>query len=1034
MDGPQQVPKKGRKFAMRPARRGGNDSQSEDDGHDLHARLRRQEVAELAAAEEVENSISSLFPPLETMPVDDEPETQQPDDDDDVPPVSWDLMSERERASYGPSDGEDNNEEDAIFVGGIEAQPEEPVQPESPPSRPKRKRRRTAKAAQSSPVAKRSRGRRQGLGVTNVVEQVSAAMAKARPIATMERQTRAAQRKEQQEKRQQEEEVEPPQDETIEEAQEQVQEDREVGEAREEDAREEEKEQEKEVEEVEEEVEEPPPKTPRRQTRNRRKATSATPTRTLRRVRQGQPSSQNAATIGGEGEEADINNEIENETQQEAEEVPSQTIPETSQDTAPSGSVYDQSEAAEESDRSRPTRTAPRRVAKRKRSKPQSADDNSEEENEMGESVEAQEPEAVCGLLKIAFVSTKTAAAIAQLMGSVGWTGKLTWKMGLRSLYTNPNESGPSPVTRECRELLALLAYLDELYTAAPHPGPSDQDIERQQSDLRAQEQYLWQKKEQADSYANNVSLLVTVICDETLQPLAGYATNASRENVHSRAVLADDLLVFVIPRLASLLQTAYALGGRMPDEELDPNSFYVPCDTVQLTFANWHAVSRVANWLARLEGALAYELGYRAERDILGRYRYLEDSDYDDDRPYPNTTRNRRNGRAPRNRLGRRSRLGSDRTRPRQSLSGEAVDAVLYEPSPAVKRLDRCRLKPLLNQLQDEICRARIDLERSVQRRPQPVPGDDGEANSEADSNEGSWVPVEIAAAQKPQTQGNQEQQQRGERLEIELPVTEITEEARVARNNQRVEGEEGDDLEDDIQDEPLMTPAIEAARQIGFFVESVASVESVAVENAAELVRETEKEAEARAEESRPRADAMQAEAPEAVTASQTPEVSQGVQAMQEVQVAAAEVVEAPAASPGRVVETFRTNTTPTPATPTPRAASQTHVSPAKAAPVVAAPARSPPTTPAPAPSTAASTGTSQAYTKAELKTILVRLRKLRGTAQLDLVRLAADFGRDVYDVASRVEAIKNAVRATALKDKKPVPHWAQAGYLIR
>ena len=105
-----------------------------------------------------------------------------------------------------------------------------------------------------------------------------------------------------------------------------------------------------------------------------------------------------------------------------------------------------------------------------------------------------------------------------------------------------------------------------------------------------------------------------------------------------------------------------------------------------------------------------------------------------------------------------------------------------------------------------------------------------------------------------------------------------------------------------------------------------------------------------------------------------------------------------------------------------------------------VASSPAPAPTPEPAPASKSAAARPAeasqddslaSSPYTRAELKTILSILRT-KGTA-FNLRQLAAELGRDVLDVANRIESIKAAARTAALREKKPIQPWACAGFQL-
>ncbi|CAK7214280.1 hypothetical protein SCUCBS95973_002087 [Sporothrix curviconia] len=1090
-----------RRFAMVPARRdtaSEDDSASEDDEHDQHESPERQ--ATIAAAEEVaaaaaaaattratratrsktaeannaEARPTSLFGPLELEPAGGEPPQEQaearesePDlpqqlpqdapgqeqEQEDAPgsELLWNLYSEGERANpRADSDDDEGNHggiNDTIQVDAPvgEPGPDAEVPPDST-EEPQQKRQRVM-----SP--RRLRGRKQGQSLANVVESVTAAMAKAKSSTPTKTRAQEMRAKRAEKRRQKQKEVEEQQIHNEEEG------DEVVG-ALEQQGQPGEKEQAG-AEVAEEEVEEPlDPKVQRRLRRQRRVAA--------------QPP---AAANGGEGQEATTNDDNNNnDDENNNDEV---------EDNDAAGREIIYIEDAETAPRrgSRSTRTSLRRAAKRKRGQVQpteeteevvsDTEEEEEEEEELrGESTKVQEiilttagqpaasdlarqrslpdwlkPEVDHGLSKSAPVSTKTVASMVALMSSVGWTGMHTWKMSLPR--GNP-DCFVQPTTEQGKELCRSLANLMYLYSKVPQPealsllDQSGQDHEQAQTDTSSLDLFL-ERLEEADAFLNAIDEAVDLICNRELNPVTAFASAnnaASRKVSRLRALLAEDLLAFVIPLAVAVLEAAYALGGRTADEELDLRGIYVPRETVQLNRATWHTVSKAAIWLIKLEKALAYELGYRAERDILGRYRQLEDSDDDDDYYRSGNTRPGGGGsRTPRGRFGRRGRPPLNRSRYNGPLNrhgrpllvdGEAMDAALYESTPGAKRRDRCRLKPLLNQLQDEICRARIDIERnnrSPQSSPVPSPvhspvpalaaGNDGADDIAMDSDgESGWVPVEVAASQAPRSQAPQaevsETPRHDRRPEITLPQRVPATQTTPARDGQRTdaEGQEDEDgVEDDGQDEALMTPAMEASRQLGLHAESVESVEG-------------DEPAETQADGGGTNADNMH-------VLSRQPSPANAPRATQ-----ASQATPSRAQRPSQAAR----------ARPPAAASSPAHArsSPVQARMVQAAPGRAPANgvpaergeaPPAAAGSTAnagiAVTPQPRAYTSAELKLILVRLK---GKAPLDLVQLAADFGRDVYDVASRVEGVKNVVRATAVREKKPVPRWARAGYFIR
>ncbi|CAK7211931.1 hypothetical protein SBRCBS47491_001291 [Sporothrix bragantina] len=1009
---------------------------------------------------------------LPQQPPQDVPAQEQEQEKDGIPRTAllWDLYSDGERANpRADSEDEDNNDmnNDVIHVdGATEAPITEAVVPADNPEEPKRKRQRVASA--------RSRGRKQGQSVASVVETVSAAMEKAKstPTKSMGRGTRAerAEKRRQmyeevEEQQQQKEAVEvakeqeaapPPrqeapvvdqeQKEQDEEGEERGQEEAEAGEG-------EMNEQGRGGKGKEAEVEPPRRKTPKRQTK-----LSAKSKRARYQLQQKEAFSQPSQTAesGVEEEEADkngTNDDNGNEDNRDADR----------------DSIYVQSEGTAKSRTPRSTGITPRRAAKRKRGQPQPAEEaisDMEEEEVAGGSIDVQEallipaaqpaesdqpqrrplpewlqPDAAGGPSKSADVSTKTVTAIVQLMSGVGWTGMHTWKMSLPR--GNPVYS-VQPATKQAQELCWRFSKLMQVFTDVPQPeallDQQGQDNEQSEAAMTTSNTLdsFWEGLEAADIMSGIIDEDIDAMCNEELNPVTAIAyasTAAARQTARLRALLAEDLLAFVIPHAVAVLEAAYALGGRVPDEELDLQDTYVPRGTVQLNRATWHTARKVAIWLIKLENVLAYELGYRAERDILGRYQNPDDSDdEDDDYRHSNAGLPRGGMRTPHERFGRRGRPRLNRpsngpasrnTRP--SLSGgEAMDAALYQSTPGAKRRSRCRLKPLLNQLQDEICRARIDIERNNRTsRPSSQPatatGIDGvdDIAMDSDDESSSWVPVEIAAKEPPQSQAEvNETPRHGESLELVLPQQTPMRPAPAAQGGQHAnaEGQESDDgVEDDDQDEPLMTPATEAPRQLGGPVETQAEEDDSGSDGL--HVRRREPSA---------------AKTPRAA---QRAQVSQAWQATQATQ---ATPSRAPRPSQPTEVEPPAVASSPFQAQPSPARPRTAQTAPVRAPPVATPVKRveAPPAAPAASPTINTDTTSPEpgAYTTAELKLILVRLRRLKGTAQLDLVRLAADFGRDVYDVASRVEGIKNVVRATALREKKPVPHWAQAGYIIR
>ncbi|KAL1913278.1 hypothetical protein Sste5344_000826 [Sporothrix stenoceras] len=1079
------------RFATGPARRPPKDAIDSDD--------------EMPPPHEGEHSSnSSVFPQLELyeegdeqaddliqsqLQVQEETESQerrrqQQQQQDSGEPSSpgdlWGLMSDGENDIIDENDENDLNKNGAVPV-------------HDSPKKPPRKRRRKAAVEKPRPTAATKRSRRGRLGVTSVLEQMSAAIERAQP------EDRAAQRKQQQQEEEEEAEAEAEQQEADrqqaeaerQEAEAERRQDAEQQQAEadyrrreEEDQRQseeveapaeetrhqsqneqQEEEGEERAEEREVEMEEGAPEgTPERPPPQQqdREVTAPTPSRMSRRLRGREPTTELDAPETGDGAEVEANG-AQPSTQRSA-----QTIQESPQATVDSGLTDVQ---------------------------PQGNDLNDEDE-EDGNHDDDDDNDAKA-LPRISGSSTpppppvttplsiKTLNALLELMGSAGWTGKATWKIGLNWQHIDPGQFGPEPFTEQARNLLRQLGYLTNVYVQVPRPN-AQRSAEYKSFDMRIQRQYL--QDHDGDSAALFLAIdgLVNGVCHDALQPLTTYAVDTTRETVRFRWLLADDLVEFVIPKAVELLETVYALGGSLPDKEVGVSAVYVPRNTVKMIHATLYTARRLAGWIIRLENALAWELGYRADRRIPGgRITYLEDDDFD----YEDGHR-------------------SFRRR-------DDADAPPPPVSVATKRRDRSRLKPLLNMLEDELGLAWVAIERA---RATQEATDAQEASPEVihevaneQEDDDEYMPIEAAVSRTLQTLGTQARRKRGrlrkedareraqpsssrcqqqqtepEREETPLgtrraravlaadwsssgdedddydesrymyepsaaavnrrgdesvqivlsqPPPESLEQAVVDIND--VDGDDDDvdvdddgNYEDDGQDDsPVMTTAAAAAAASDVRQSSPPVVVSVEQETQDMIVVETS-EPEQESEEEADEAEEVQEEAvvveevvvEDVVEVEQIEEAKEAEEAGEEddqaadaMQVDSSDEVEAEAEVEAEVqIEAPATPATdiPTPApTPTPTPSPE----PVSSAPVSFAAGPRP-------------------YVDTELKQILARLRMLKGTAQLDLVKLAADLNRDVFDVANRAEGIKSVVRAKLLRDKKPVPHWAQAGYTIR
>ncbi|CAK7270109.1 hypothetical protein SEPCBS57363_003937 [Sporothrix epigloea] len=744
---------------------------------------------------------------------------------------------------------------------------------------------------------------------------------------------------------------------------------------------------------------------------------------------------------------------------------------------------------------SKPTKAVPKWVAKRKRaqSRPAIEEANPDvvQEGETGRKttetkITSSEPSAAPMTFfrakelilpntsgaqsKRVPVSTKTISAIVQLMSRGGWAGMQTWKMYICGSKHNFLPPTSDQARQLCRQLARLMRFYAKVPSVEALGGQQGQIIEHGQPVPVHLRRYIIAIRE-ARLLSCEIDSTVRTICNLTLHPATArehaFATY-THEPDRIRAQLVEDMLAFVIPHAVAALEAAFAMGGRELDKELGVEGMYVPREKVLLDRVVCSHAHTVAMWLVQLESALAREVGYRSERRFIIGTGYLDDGDDGDNDVYGYGAGQSRQAGGSQARYGRFGRRIQPRpNRPisvRRSLgNGTRATESAYDSTPGAKRRDRSRLKPLLNQLLDGICRARIDIKccnQAPRASPAPAPapaqsvptpspltatesapapalastsapaatttsaanidgGNDSAMDSEDDS---SWMPIDTAVGELPRPQvQTDEQSQRGELLEIVLPQPTLSRPAPAAqeRQNEGAEDEnrgkseddgngDGGDDEDDEYEPPANTQLVNSR------VKDVMSVNDADV-------------AETHAAANALHADAMHDEVGEPSKASERPERQTTL------------------AAPLRPAQTFLIEMS---SSPTSRASSlapsrvesatSSRSSPVRAFPI-AAPLgsfSSPSTSSSRTPDTVAADPTSEtrAYTSAELKLILSSLRRLKGAAQLDLVRLAADLGRDVYDVASRAEGIKNVVRATALRQKKPVPRWAQAGYLIR
>ncbi|CAK7563479.1 MAG: hypothetical protein SEPTF4163_001348 [Sporothrix epigloea] len=749
---------------------------------------------------------------------------------------------------------------------------------------------------------------------------------------------------------------------------------------------------------------------------------------------------------------------------------------------------------------SKPTKAVPRRVAKRKRvqSRPAIEETNPDvaQEGEAGRKttdtrIASFEPPAAPETLIRAKelilpnpsgaqsqrvpASTKTISAIVQLMSRDGWAGMQTWKMYI----CGSQHSFLPPISDQARYLCHQLAHLMRLYAKVPPVealgGQQGQILEHGRPVPVPIRKYINAMKE-ARLLSCEIDYAVQNICNLMLHPAtvsANAFATSSHEPERIRAQLVEDMLASVVPHAVAALEAAFAMGGRELDKELGVEEMYVPRETVLLDRVVCSHAHTVAMWLVQLESALAREVGYRAERRFIMGTGFLDDGDDGDNDVYGYRAGQSRQARGSSQsryrRFGRRfiqARPNMTLNRPVRRLLGNGTgttESASYESTPGSKRRDRSRLKPLLNQLLDEICRARIDIKRCNQApRPSPAPAPapahsvptplplpatasapspalaptsapavstasaatidvagDLAMDSEDDS---SWMPIDTAVGElpRPQVQAD-EQSQCGEVLEIVLPKSTLIEPAPVAPDRQDKDADhqerggsengeksDGGDEEDEEYEPPVNTQHVNSRVQAMMSVDEADVTDTHAAANALHT-------------------DTMHDEVGEPSLASKRPE-RQTTPA----------VPLRPAQTPFIEVSSSPTSRSSSLAPSRADSATSSRSSPVRAFPIAAPLGSIPPpsTSSSRTPDTVAAdpTSESRAYTSAELKLILSSLRRLKGAAQLDIVRLAADMGRDVYDVASRAEAIKNVIRATALRQKKPVPRWAQAGYLIR
>ncbi|CAK7270249.1 hypothetical protein SEPCBS119000_003991 [Sporothrix epigloea] len=746
-----------------------------------------------------------------------------------------------------------------------------------------------------------------------------------------------------------------------------------------------------------------------------------------------------------------------------------------------------QSEESTHSQRPKLTRMVTRRAAKRRRVQSQPAteaviSDMVEEDEAVQETTGGREaaadsdqatqlvPSAVRGRPSNKMTaSTKTISAIVHLMGRSGWTGIQTWKMYLFRSKRFFMEAVTEEGQHLCEELYTLLNAYSEAVDSedfALMDNPSGITFE----------EYRAQQMDIAYSTACDLCIFLRVVCNEKLSPYSTYAVEKRHRmtwrSARYREILVEDLLTFVIPHVVATLEAVYAIGGREPDKQLPAWGEFVPCETVQLDDdLCWH-IRTIAEWLIQLENALALELGYRAPRNYMGRYSHLDEDDgggpcVDDYRP-GHVRQAGRSSQARYEGVGRRkwSRPRGPVNRPlRRSMASAAPakDDSPYASTPQAKSRDRSRLKPLLNQLQDEVCRLCYLKSRdqgpeisapptlsgpASAPAPAPEPAstsapaatptpaaafDDAEDIGIADVAELPTAPVDTHAGGSPRSRGQVIASTRfGGILEVVLPRTTLKKPAAAAqtRRGERGEsefsdsssesedsedGEAGKDNEEDDGQHELPTPLKDVGLQ----------QDNLPAEN---FDVGDEEMAEMPAAENDLGADDMDFEAYEQRVYIEPPAQTSPMQ-------------------PSRPVPTLHAATPPAPT----RAALSVSSKSNSPSTVESSPVRAPlratltrtpvnrnalsaETSKAPAAATATtSTDEQRAYTSAELKLILNRLRRSKDTARPDLGRLAADLGRDVYDVASRAEGIKSVVRMTAVREQKPVPRWAQAGYVI-
>lgn len=574
---------------------------------------------------------------------------------------------------------------------------------------------------------------------------------------------------------------------------------------------------------------------------------------------------------------------------------------------------------------------------------------------------------ASAGTQQAVSVPTDTVSTLVRLMGGAGWTGRSTWKAAFRSKYEDL-EQETLPITKEGKEIWLFLYELAVFFANVPRPEyPWHAEFA-----IQVQTEYLRSEQEYMDMLLSLVSPGISHICYETLQPRVDPSINRYRaapvptsSSPRLRALLVEDMLTFVIPQAVALLETVYTLGGSRPDEELDLDGFYVPLKTARFTHTTWEIATKIAAWLAKLENVLAIELGYRAEigyQDVRGD-----------------------------------SRQGADK---RSSSSST-------EASTATKRQERSQVKSLLNQVQDELVRARIELHRSSDRTPRStntrrprylanprefisaaVRSHSIDNDNTVDSLNGSTSPESLAGlvvANSVERVSEIVVEEAEEDWEVVIGNGDVVDNPVVVVPAQRAES-------GDVQDRLAQSTPVADPDNVD---SGIAGGENAGDGEAGGIVWDADKDAEplmtpaiviTTADDR-----AREAESPEMFVhnvegGSETP-----AELMQEGShgtTQTSKAVDAPAAT---TPETVNSETTEPPALE------------------------------------------SRAYTREELRVIMARLRTA-GSKQLNLVQLAADLGRDIVDVAGQAELIKNAVRAAVYREKKPIPRWAQAGYVIR